>query len=212
MKFTNVKQLIIKFMGGGLINFPTRFLRWVKINGDSDGSDDGGSGGGGSSDSIIDAISNFSIKIKKDKSGFFSSTGEPVSGVDYVDSYYSKEQQPESLGELTPIEEYFDISNMDVFVALCNLVKSNDSIAFSYNYNNEVELQLSKSDLLSGYSNEGCIKIYRTTGYNQEKGDYRDECVCIHHGEYGDASTYYPRIYIFVDSSDPTKFYAKPSE
>lgn len=45
MKFTNVKQLIIKFMGGGLINFPTRFLRWVKINGDSDGSDDGGDGG-----------------------------------------------------------------------------------------------------------------------------------------------------------------------
>lgn len=45
MKFTNVKQLIIKFMGGGLINFPTRFLRWVKINGDveDDGSDDGGS-------------------------------------------------------------------------------------------------------------------------------------------------------------------------
>lgn len=50
MKFTNVKQLIIKFMGGGIINFPTRFLRWVKINGDSedDGSDDGGGGGSGS--------------------------------------------------------------------------------------------------------------------------------------------------------------------
>lgn len=49
MKFTNVKQLIIKFMGGGLINFPTRFLRWVKINGDVEGSDDGGGGdeGGG---------------------------------------------------------------------------------------------------------------------------------------------------------------------
>lgn len=42
MKFTNVKQLIIKFMGGGLINFPTRFLRWVKINGDTNDSDDGG--------------------------------------------------------------------------------------------------------------------------------------------------------------------------
>ncbi len=48
MKFTNVKQLIIKFMGGGLINFPTRFLRWVKINGDTDDSDDGG--GSSSSD------------------------------------------------------------------------------------------------------------------------------------------------------------------
>lgn len=46
MKFTNVKQLIIKFMGGGLINFPTRFLRWVKINGDIEGDDDGGDDGG----------------------------------------------------------------------------------------------------------------------------------------------------------------------
>jgi len=44
MKFTNVKQLIIKFMGGGLINFPTRFLRWVKIDGDAE-SDDGGEDG-----------------------------------------------------------------------------------------------------------------------------------------------------------------------
>ena len=58
MKFTNVKQLIIKFMGGGLINFPTRFLRWVKINGDTDDSDDGGSddgGGGSGSMSMYDA-------------------------------------------------------------------------------------------------------------------------------------------------------------
>lgn len=41
MKFTNVKQLIIKFMGGGIINFPTRFLRWVKINGDNNSNDSG---------------------------------------------------------------------------------------------------------------------------------------------------------------------------
>lgn len=33
MKYTNIKKLLIKFMGGGLINFPTRFLRYVKING-----------------------------------------------------------------------------------------------------------------------------------------------------------------------------------
>ena len=57
MKFTNVKQLIIKFMGGGLINFPTRFLRWVKINGDSDDSDDGGSGGSVDINTILDNIS-----------------------------------------------------------------------------------------------------------------------------------------------------------
>lgn len=53
MKFTNVKQLIIKFMGGGLINFPTRFLRWVKINGDSDDSDDGGGGDGDTTPTMI---------------------------------------------------------------------------------------------------------------------------------------------------------------
>lgn len=44
MKYTNIKKLLIKFMGGGLINFPTRFLRWIKIDGDAEG-DDGGSGG-----------------------------------------------------------------------------------------------------------------------------------------------------------------------
>lgn len=48
MKFTNIKQLIIKFMGGGIINFPTRFLRWVKINGDSDGDNEGGEDGSNS--------------------------------------------------------------------------------------------------------------------------------------------------------------------
>ena len=53
MKFTNIKQLIIKFMGGGIINFPTRFLRWVKIDGDVEDSDDGG-GGGSSSMSMYD--------------------------------------------------------------------------------------------------------------------------------------------------------------
>jgi len=34
-------------MGGGLINFPTRFLRWVKIDADT-GCDDGGEDGGDS--------------------------------------------------------------------------------------------------------------------------------------------------------------------
>lgn len=60
MKFTNVKQLIIKFMGGGLINFPTRFLRWVKINGDTDDSDDGGgdSGGTGLTGNLLDDWTN----------------------------------------------------------------------------------------------------------------------------------------------------------
>jgi hypothetical protein len=159
-------------------------------------------------------MSNFSIKIKKNKSGFFSSTGEPVSGDVYVDPYYMGNQQPESLGELTPIEEYFDISDIDVFIGLCNLVKSNDSISFSYTteYENEVRLQLSEFDFLNNNSEKGYISICRTMGYSQEEGDHRDECVCVRHYEHGSASAYFPDIYIFLDPSDPTKFYAKPTE
>ena len=57
MKYTNIKKLLIKFMGGGLINFPTRFLRWIKIDGDAEGDDGGGSGGddSGGSMSMYDA-------------------------------------------------------------------------------------------------------------------------------------------------------------
>lgn len=40
------KEIINKIHGGGLINFPTRFLRWIKIDGDAEGDDGGGSGGG----------------------------------------------------------------------------------------------------------------------------------------------------------------------
>lgn len=58
MKYTNIKKLLIKFMGGGLINFPTRFLRWIKIDGDADG-DDGGSGGGGDSGDDGDNVIKF---------------------------------------------------------------------------------------------------------------------------------------------------------
>lgn len=47
MKFKNIKKLLIKFFGGGLISFPTRFLRWVIIEGDTDSSDDGSGSGGG---------------------------------------------------------------------------------------------------------------------------------------------------------------------
>lgn len=37
MKFTNISKFIIKFMGGGKINFPFNYLKEVEINGDNDG-------------------------------------------------------------------------------------------------------------------------------------------------------------------------------
>ena len=46
MKMVNIKELIIKFFGEGIIRFPTRFLHWIKVTGDIE--DDGNNGGGGS--------------------------------------------------------------------------------------------------------------------------------------------------------------------
>lgn len=175
------------------------------------------SGSGSSSDveSFINAVSNFSIKIKKDKSGFFSESGEPVNNLVYASPYYATSHQPEELGKLTSIEEYFDISNMDVFVGLCNLVKKCDNIecdSGSEENDNHVTIRLDKSDLLGEFSNIGRVIIGRTGGWIQDDVEHRDECVCIHHYEYGDASTYYPDIHIYLDPSDPTKFYAKPEQ
>ena len=74
MKYINIKKLLIKFMGGGLINFPTRFLKWIKIDGDAEG-DDGGGGddeGGGNN------------KMK------LSPIFEPAEVVFWVDATYPK--------------------------------------------------------------------------------------------------------------------------
>ena len=37
MKIQNPIKLIIKFFGGGLINFPTRHIRWIKVEPDNGG-------------------------------------------------------------------------------------------------------------------------------------------------------------------------------
>lgn len=46
MKFTNISKFIIKFMGGGKINFPFNHLKEVEINGDNDGEGGGGEDSG----------------------------------------------------------------------------------------------------------------------------------------------------------------------
>lgn len=47
MKFTNISKFIIKFMGGGKINFPFNYLKEVEINGDNDGESGGSENSGG---------------------------------------------------------------------------------------------------------------------------------------------------------------------
>ena len=73
MKFTNIKQLIIKFVGGGIINFPTRFLRWVKINGDVDDSD-----GGGIIDKFYIKLNRENLHLDYNYSGFDPTIGHDL--------------------------------------------------------------------------------------------------------------------------------------
>lgn len=44
MKFTNLSKLLIKFIGGGLVNFPTRYLKEVELEGEGGESEGGESG------------------------------------------------------------------------------------------------------------------------------------------------------------------------
>ena len=44
MKFTNLSKLWIKFIGGGLVNFPTRYLKEVEVEAEGGESDGEGSG------------------------------------------------------------------------------------------------------------------------------------------------------------------------
>lgn len=44
MKFTNLSKLLIKFIGGGLVNFPTRYLKEVELEAEGGENDGGGSG------------------------------------------------------------------------------------------------------------------------------------------------------------------------
>lgn len=118
MKYTNIKKLLIKFMGGGLINFPTRFLRWVKIDGDLEGDD---SGGGSDSDNDV-----FFVPATIQPKYFLNNDGTEVieiknytSDVEYATFLYNKEdiislgvneEALNSLAQVT-IEEAFDDIN-----------------------------------------------------------------------------------------------------
>lgn len=44
MKLTNLSKLLIKFIGGGLVNFPTRYLKEVEVEAEGGENDGGGSG------------------------------------------------------------------------------------------------------------------------------------------------------------------------
>lgn len=55
MKIEHISKLILKFIGGGIVNFPTRFLKWIKVEScdcNGGGDDSGDDSGGDSQDTV----------------------------------------------------------------------------------------------------------------------------------------------------------------
>lgn len=102
MKIENITKLILKFIGGGIIKFPTRFLKWVIIEpcncdgGGDSGGDSGGDGGDTPSSINLDDFRNFTIGI--------------------VDDYYNNADY--NVGDVIPITNFFNVSSMDIFKGL----------------------------------------------------------------------------------------------
>ena len=201
MKFTNVKQLIIKFMGGGLINFPTRFLRWIKIDGDADGNDggdsgEGGEGGDASIDGLIDNAKNLVIKITQ--SGY--NKVYPNEGGPYKSSFdeYENEDNFDKMISV-PIENYLDISNMDVYKIIMNFVNSD------LNTGRSAEIYLKRIDYHVGQNSTGSeVKIL--------KPEFSNHCI-IEYDEIGQGSggggSY---CYFNLDPTDITKVMVYPED
>lgn len=118
MKYTNIKKLLIKFMGGELINFPTRFLRWIKIDGDSE---DDGSGEDNGSGDVTPSQENILDVLSRD------SPIKPVGYAIYLNNGYE-------FIDTTDFKELKDIVNF--YYSLDNL---NHNIVVVYNYDDYYE-------------------------------------------------------------------------
>lgn len=140
MKIEHISKLILKFIGGGIVNFPTRFLKWIKVescdcNG---GSDDGGDDGGDSQDAVT----------SEDFNSFYIS----VINNNYVDTYNND--------DTLQISDLFEVSNINVLKGLLSLgtdnVEANSDINICFD------------DIQIGPDNEGqyehSINIYPHRG------------------------------------------------
>lgn len=116
MKIEHINKLILKFMGGGIVNFPTRFLKWIKVEScdcDGGGGDDGGGDEGGDSQDTIALEDFYSFYIS-------------VLNNNYPDTYQGD--------ETLQISDLFDVPNINIFKGLLSLGNEeiNDDIHMNF--------------------------------------------------------------------------------
>jgi hypothetical protein len=88
MKIQNPLKLIIKFIGGGLINFPTRHIRWIKVEPDNGGDIPSG-------DTTIDDVVKFMHDALESYPGLFPyTTWDSIPNFEDVNSGMCKTDNP----------------------------------------------------------------------------------------------------------------------
>ena len=121
MKIEHINKLILKFIGGGIVNFPTRFLKWIKVEScDCNGGGDDEGEGGDSQDCIaIEDFSSFYISVKNDN---------------YANTYNEN--------DTLQLSDFFDVPNINILKGLLTLgtenVEANPDTSMYFNeYKND---------------------------------------------------------------------------
>lgn len=123
MKIEHINKLILKFIGGGIVNFPTRFLKWIKVEScdcNGGGEDDGGDDGGDSQDTVaLEDFNSFYISVLDD---------------DYVNTYQE--------GDTLQFSDIFEVPNINLLKGLLTLgienVEANYDTSMCFNeYKND---------------------------------------------------------------------------
>ena len=138
MKYTNIKKLLIKFMGGGLINFPTRFLRWIKIDGDAEGDDSGDGGGGDGGDKNIRFVDALMVLNKVPDSLYSPEDGDNfVSAVSHDDNdgHILKQSKPDLFLVFEYKDNIYEYSPNDDLIYLLNTEENSSFIDMPWGAN-----------------------------------------------------------------------------
>ena len=146
MKIEHINKLILKFIGGGIVNFPTRFLKWIKV--ESCGCNGGGGDDGGSDDEGDDSGDSQDCITLEDFTTFYISVIE--------DDYVGNREADETL----QLSDFFETSNINILKGLLTLGTIGESTPDSSIYFTEHKVDLDNAE--GWYSHS--ITIYPNGG------------------------------------------------
>ncbi len=165
----------------------------------------GGGGGGDQGDKVsiselMEKFNAFDIKIIQEKSGVFTQNGNPLSESNSAPKeYYDGNEEPQT-GTPTPIDEYFDVSDMNTLALLVEFCKEHSPEG----YNSILQWHFDDTVITQGTGGRH-IEINRTRRYNA--GGVLDDKVSITFTEPFGIGSSVSYLTVYIDPEDPTKFW-----